>query len=251
MALSDVANMTPVATTTATAEAAQAQAKAVKGKNTAVASLAAQGAQTFNQMSDDEKNEWGAHSGDIEFVAVLWDGVHPQPYVDGGKSGNPGFRVVGYRLKALADIEYRVSPYKEGAHIAEPNFTGEVKHVAAGETFDVTVVEAGALISSKAFGGSFSGGSGDSVFLGGAYKQTTKLYTPVLKKDRNAGSIKNGAIETGHKNADGKAEVLPEFAEKFGPLYVRKIGHGPVRESNKVKPYTALAVAFDALYNNK
>lgn len=256
MAFSDVTGISPAQTTApASAEAQVAddkKAKAAKAKKE-VASLTATGAAKIAAMSDEQKASLGSKSDTVQFVAVLWDGVTQESYHNMGTIVKEGYKVVGYRFKALADLDYAVSPIVSAKELTVPNKTGEMKHVKAGETFDLDIAETTMLITRDEYAGKFSGGANegaDPVFISAKYNTAANRYNPQLKKDNKAGSIKVGAIKTGHRTADGKIEPLPEFAEKFGKVYERTQRTATRRSAGSgVSNVQALAVALQSLYN--
>lgn len=257
MAFSDAMGISP-AQTTAPATDASAQvaddrkAKAAKAKKE-VANLTATGAAKIAAMSDEQKASLGSKSDDIQFVAVLWDGVTQEAYHHLGNIIKDGYKVVGYRFKALADIDVPVSPIVSAKQLTAPNKTGEVKHIKAGETFDLDIAETTMLITRDEYAGKFSGGASegaDPVYISAKYNTSANTYNPQLRKDNKAGSIKVGAIKTGHKTADGKIEPLPEFAEKFGKVYERTQRVASRRGTGSgINNVQALAVALQSLYN--
>lgn len=193
-----------------------------------------------------DESKLGSMSGAVEFVAPLGDPSHPDTTTD--KEGNKTITpfIVGYRFKALQDIEVPECGLDKDARKNLMSYIPEQKNnkkaVKAGETFDLTRFEAALLLASVEFNGAISGG--DKTFIGvyqtktmnskkgtvGTTSAATALPTFVLKA-AGAGSIKDYEIikvltfvsETVNKDKDGnpitrkKRTIVPGF-EKWEPL---------------------------------
>lgn len=185
----------------------------------------------------------GAKSAEIAFVACLGDpsrdDVTTIENPDGSKTKRVDPTIVGYRLKALADVEVPNCPPGDDFKNNFMSYTGDptaTRTVKAGEEFDVTKFELGMLVSRPEYNGSFTGGNtpvSAAYSLRGAkgsdgkalISASTQIPTVTLKALK--GSVKDtmmvNVLEfTKEKDATTGAirknrTILPGF-EKFEPL---------------------------------
>lgn len=141
----------------------------------------------------------------IAFVSPLGDPSHPDTVI--GKDGKKSVTsyIVGYRLKALADMEVPDVPLDVDARNNLMSFKTDMKNnkraVKAGQTFDVTRFELGLLLAEPEFNGRITGdGKGFTAVYQlktakagkgnlGKVSATSELPTVSLKSD--TGSIKD------------------------------------------------------------
>lgn len=149
----------------------------------------------------------GSKSDTLAFVAPLGDPSHPDTTTDkvtGKKTVTP--YIVGYRFKALADIEVPECGLDADARKNLMSFKDKngKKVVKAGETFDLTRFETGLLLASLEFNGRVTGeGKGFTAVYQknavhskkgtlGETSAATEIPTVALKSDD--GSIKDYKI---------------------------------------------------------
>lgn len=129
-----------------------------------------------------DESIFGSKSDTIAFVAPLGDPSHPDTTKD--KDGNTSVTpyIVGYRFKALADIEVPECGLDEDARKNLMSFKDKngKKVVKAGETFDLTRFETGLLLAAPEFNGRLTGEG--------------KTFTAVYQS--NAVTSKNGTLGT-------------------------------------------------------
>lgn len=187
----------------------------------------------------------GSKSETVAFVAPLGDPSHPDTTTDkeGNKSVTP--YIVGYRFKALEDIEVPECGLDTDAKKNLMSFIvankNNKKMVKAGETFDLTRFETGLMLAVPEFNGRISGeGKGfTAVYQSvvakskkGALGETssaTEIPTVALKADE--GSIKEYKIidvltftkVTGENGVTRKErKIIPGF-EKWEPLCIAQV----------------------------
>lgn len=179
-------------------ETTQASPKAEAEKVVAAASVAEP---TFDE------GILGSKSGTIEFVRPIGDPSRPDVTTDknGNKSKTP--YIVGYRLKALEDMEVPHCGLAEDARKNLMSFVDKNAKIAvkAGEEFMVTRFDAGLLLASPEFNGRINGGGKgvSAVYQVNTQKSAkgtlgdasaaTNIPTVALKTD--TGSIKDYEIE--------------------------------------------------------
>lgn len=187
-------------------------------------------------------------SGAIQFISCLGNPARTQKRTEAGQNKD-SCQVIGYKLKALEPIEVPVAKIIDKS---KPMAHGEItyKQVAAGEEFDVSLFELGALISKPEYAGKFTGGGDEVVLHITMSKGNDNEPLTVLK--RKGSPLKDTMIKvaTESVNAENGKKTyscLPEYEEKFGVYFVRK--SGPVGGSKASKPQESaqdLAAAFQA-----
>lgn len=194
-----------------------------KGGNAKIEHFKNKGALIRQNMSEDQRALECSKSDKVAFVACLANPAKiqqrkvKQEYVK-------SYQVVGYKFKALEDMEVPVADFKEGCtDLLDVNNTGATRPVKAGEEFDLNIVETTMLISQVLYGGFFSG-EGRVVYIMATSSQTRKNPTPCLKLQD--GSIKENMIMiaemVGQTNGHGgRAEIKPEYA-KFAELFKKR-----------------------------
>lgn len=244
--------VTPKATTPVTAprpevkgsqSAAQAKSEAFKARGHALR----------ENMTEEQKNAEGSKSGAVAFVACLGNPAVNKSRKTVDKGYINASQVVGYKFKALEAIEVPVAPLKaECKDILDVEPTGTMRAVAAGEEFNLNIVESAMLLAGTLFGGEVTG-NGQRVFLSPVSSQTRKDPSPCLKKE--GGSIKEVTIEIADMigQVDGKggtAKVKPEYEDAFGCLFrARKSTRGKgVSAKAAGESVKDTAAAFRALY---
>ena len=114
MAISSVAAAKAQATETAPVSAPVATQTRNKGDKTTQHDLfKSKGAKIRQQYTEEEKALEGSASKDVAFIGCLGDPARPSTRRE-GKGSVPTLSVVGYQLKALADIEVPVAKLKQG-----------------------------------------------------------------------------------------------------------------------------------------
>jgi hypothetical protein len=223
------------------------------GGQVSVKAFTAEGAALRAQMSDEAKQVEGSKSDKVAFVRALWNPAKPQSYVDGGET-KKGYVVVGYKFRALEDIEVPVCPISSPKDLYVNTSTGDKVHVAAGEEFVLDIMETGKLISQPEFAGRFSGGDNPVVLRAAASKKRGSCIPTLGLANKDAGSIKDGAetiaiMEGADGEHRGTPKVKDEYAEKFGKLFVRTASakRAGMKKHSSEKD---LAAAFNAFLNN-
>lgn len=203
---------------------------------------------------------YGAMSDKVAYLYALGNPANEGTRSEKGTTDIPVVEVVGYKLKALADIQVPVIN-REG--IAKCDIMGykEVKWVPvkAGQEFDLTRGELGLMIQLPEYNGMFSGDPNNIVEVQVTVsKAAGNAYVPlsVLKKtyiDENTTPIKANIANIAVKKAGatGKSikdfEVLPDYAEKYGYIYeeVRSAGRasGERSYSKRERGQTAAELA--------
>jgi len=210
---------------------APAPAPAPAGATTAIAKtevaekntrFKAMGTAERAKMTEDQKQMEGSSSDKIEFVAALGNPLKKQKRRE-GKFDVPSHEVVGYKFKALDNIQVPVAKMKEGSddlfNVEDPGWVP----VKKGAEFDVTVLENVMLLSQIEYAGRATGG-GNVVSLSAKASQTREYSLPILVA--TTGSVKEGmrlvgeVIETPDGAKTGK--VLEQYADKFGVLFKRR-----------------------------
>ena len=186
----------------------------------------------------------GSKSDKLAFVAALGDPSQDDvTYIttpDGKKDKKVDPIIVGYRMKALEDIEVPdVAPgddFTNNLMSFTPADVDKTRHVKAGEEFDITRFELGMLISRPEYNGKATGGQipvtcayatqSKNSSAGVAVKAATTTL-PSVSLRAVQGSIKDVAIipvleftttqDPNTKATRKKRTILPGF-EKFQPL---------------------------------
>ena len=215
-----------------------------------------EGANIRAVMSDADKAAEGSKSDKIEFLNCLGDPTKPVAVKVGGEVKKSGYyKVCGYELKALEDMEVPVAPFVEQVKGNYLNVVDEIttRPVKAGEVFHLNIVETAALISQVEFAGRFTGGNKE-VILGATSSKDREDPLPILRlADPQAGSIKDGMQLVGTvKTADAPAKVLDQYADTFANLFNRArgpIGDGKGRAVKQ--PERDYAAAFRNMFLKK
>lgn len=215
-----------------------------------------QGALARQSMTPEQREMEGSKSGEVAFVACLGNPARSQSRKVGGHY-DPSYQVVGYKFKALADVDVPVAPFKEGCKdILEVNRTDETRHISAGEEFDLNVMETAYLICRPEYAGTFNG-EGRGVFISPTISATRQDPAPCMKATE--GSIKENMIlvaEMVDQSPDGKggrAVVKPEY-QAFAELFkARSTRRGGTSAASKAKGESVknTAAAFRELFGMK
>jgi hypothetical protein len=195
-----------------------------------------------SNMTEEEKAAEGSKSGTLEFVHCLGNPKVPQPRKENGQT-IPSVQVVGYTFKTTEDIDVPVMPYVEGAssNLLNVEYGAETRHIAAGTTFNLNVLEAGGLLSKVEYAGKASGG-GRPVVLAVSFSKTRPDPLPQLRLESQSGSIKDTIIDVATKGADGKWACKPEYQE-FGKLFVSRTSTRPGSGAPKAAGESSKSVA--------
>lgn len=109
--------------------------------------------------------ELGSLSDKLEYVAALGDPSVPDPVelkkADGSIEKHVFSRIIGYRFKALEAMsvpDFGTTSRFNGDRLMNAEDPNRWKNVQAGETFDLTRLEAGALLSKAEFAGKADAG---------------------------------------------------------------------------------------------
>ena len=253
MAVSNVLNNKPEAPAAPVAQGKTAAQTAAKAKNQ---EFAASGKSERAMMSDDQKQAEGSKSDKIAFVCPLGNPAVKQARTEKNQ-GIPSYQIVGYKFKALEDVQVPVAPYKENYTSLTDVDAVSYKKVNAGETFDLNIVETGILISEIPYAGQFTG-EGTDVYITVKHSLDRPDPLPVLCK-RGGGSIKANIeliadmIEDGSKN--GHPQVKPEYAEKFAVLFKKREARKKAAKEGKAavtgESAANIAAAFRKFYASK
>lgn len=187
-------------------------------------------------------------SGAVQFVACLGNPARTQKRTESGQNKD-SCQVIGYKLKALETIQVPVAPIIDKS---KPMAHGELtyKTVNAGEEFDVSVFELGALISKPEYAGKFTGGGDEVVLHVTMSKGNGNEPLTVLK--RKGSPLKDTMIKVATESVDASTgkktyKCLPEYEEKFGIYFVRKSGPvGGTKMAKAAESAQDLAAAFQA-----
>lgn len=241
---------------TAPATAPTAPAKGVKAK-TETQSLYEEfkekGRAIRDAKSAEEKALEGSKSDKVVYVAALADPSSSQ-YRKANNENIASYKVVGYRFKALEDMEVPVSKLKVGFKNeldTEPITTRTIK---AGEEFDLNRLETGYLMGRNEYAGKFTG-DGTTVNLFVRYAKDRQEPLPTLKLN-DKGSVKEKLIFVAENIGDETKKnwkVKDEFAGMFDVLYMKKSTGKPGSGSAKKNAESAadIAAAFFNYVNNR
>ena len=200
-------------------------------------------------MIEEDKNREGSKSATVEFIACLGDPLHPTKLPDGSGS----YKVCGYELKVLEDMDVPVAPFLEQVKGNYLNVTDEIttRPVKAGEIIHLNIVETAALISQVEFAGRFSGGTKE-VILGATSSKDRQEPLPILRlADAQAGSIKEGMILVGTRRTETEpAKVADKYADTFANLFNRVSG-GKGSVKTVKQPERDYAAAFRKMFMDK
>lgn len=214
-------------------------AKGGKKKVTYNDKMKAQGEKLRATMDEKTKELEGSKSGAVEYVIGL---AHP------GKKSNKGYLTVGYKLKALEDIQVPVAPVDETSSNEMDFKSLDWKLVKAGEIFTVNMPELGILISQVEYAGRFTGGE-NPVELQLKYSRVRGEGLTVLQSS-DGKAIKDEQDYVAEKK-DGKWTVRSEYADKFGYLFKSKSANRSTSKKKKSEHKKNLAAAFRAVVEEK
>lgn len=241
----------------ATPTAPAAPAAGAKGANSKTELFKQKGQALRAQMTEDQKAVEGSKSDKVAFVCALGDPARKQARVE-NKTSVPSYVVVGYKFRALEDMNVPFAPLKQGMKnildVEEPT----EKAVSAGQEFHLNIAETAMLISRIEYAGRFSG-EGTQVALSVKTSVDRDEPLPILTKV-GAGSIKENMEliadmvgGDGTEKNRGTAQVKDEYAETFGALYSRsrlsKKSAGAAKKAGEGQ--ADIAAAFRAYYNKQ
>lgn len=257
MAFSDELNKTKEGTTATETKATGTGT--VKAGSTKADAFKQKGASLRAQLSDDQKAIEGSKSDKVAFVCALGDPSRKQKRKEGNES-LPSYVVVGYKFKALEDMEIPTAPIKKDWKTPADVDLDAVTWtpVKAGTVFALNSGETGILISKEEYAGSFSG-EGQEVSVTAKFSKDRELPMPVLRISSGKGSIKANLEEIAEMvgatdTFKGSPKLKDEFAEKFAPLYVKKSAGKKSASGKGAQSGEAtknVAAAFRALYASK
>lgn len=252
MAISDVIDNNNKANAKTNTTAPEAKAKG--GKNSGLEAFKASGAANRAQMTEDQKAVEGSKQDKIAFVAALGDPNRKQARVAGSVS-LPSNVVVGYKFKALEDVDVPVENLKPNfKNLIDVEFSAETRHVKAGEEFHLNLVETADFISRLEYAGRFTG---EGITVGISAKSSKDRPgepLPILGKI-GGGSIKEGMQFVADmvgvtEDSKGTPKIKPEYEDSFGVLYTKrslsKKTAGAPKKSGEGQ--ADIAAAFRALY---
>lgn len=212
-----------------------------------------QGKSVREAYTEEEKRLEGSKSHVIGFEVALGNPARPQKRMEGGVQRS-SYQCVGYVLKTSEDIMVPVAPLKQGAR-HEMDFDEVTwKPVKAGEKFQVTLAEAGILISQIEYGGKFTM-DGDEIVLHATISPNRGGVPLTVLKRPNA-PLKDSMVviadaEVG-ENGKKTYKVKPEYAEKFGYIFNRtRTSSGSTAERGKKDNTENLAAAFRNLMGSR
>lgn len=226
---------------------AEAPAPAAAGKKIELEKATAAAMADIPVQSIDE-SILGSKSDTVAFVAALGDPSDPDTTtteVGGQKDVRVVPRIVGYRFKALVDMEVPDCGTEDDFKKNKMSFVAEKKNnrrpVKAGETFDLTRFETGMLLSPVEFNGKATGGdkpvqavyqmSKKTAADGSIAKVSAATALPTVSLRALTGSIMDYQMinvlnftTEDIKNSEGKVvskrkhrTIIPGF-EKWAPL---------------------------------
>lgn len=198
--------------------------------------LASKGQQIISNMSPEEKAAIGSKSDTLIFEGLLGTQKIQQAKTGKGRVRTNSFKPVGLKLRVTEDTSVPQIPVtrtraRDGVDQSEISYIT----VQAGEIVTLSLFEFMYLVSRPEYSGyvTVNGNpkGGCLGILSNKFKNgEDKLPTPSFKYTEG-GTPKDSMAPIDQKNADGAWEPLPEYAEKFGALYV----------SNKKKSSTRAA----------
>lgn len=222
-----------------------------KDKNTAFVKFKQTGVSVREQMTEEQKALEGSKSGAVKFITALGNPKKPVKRVQGGER-LPSYEVVGYKFEALEPVQVPTCLPKKGAKSNMDVEAPTWREVKAGEQFDLSCAELGVMIAGIEYAGVFNGG-GDEVILhvtiskarGGVPNTVLKRREGALKSDLTLIADK----ESG-ENGKSTYTVKPEYADKFGYLFVQtqtnrgtagatKVGESPRELAAALRVYSA------------
>lgn len=212
----------------------------------------------------------GSMSDKVAFLFPLGNPTKVGTRTEKGQSEIPTIEIIGYMLKALADIEV---PVIDRTDLAKVNVMGAKSvtwvPVKKNSNFILTRAELGEMITKIEYNGMFTGDPKNIVELQVTISKVAgNNYAPltILKKTQIPGvevaPIKQNIVPVAVKKdgAEGNGikdyTVLPEYAEKFGYLFeeVRSAGRasGPREYQKRAQGQSAaeLAAAMRAFQKN-
>lgn len=232
MALSNiVADAEAKGATPATATPATAQTGAKSNTEALHEKFKEQGHAIRESRSAEEKALEGSKSDKVTFIGCLGDPATGQFRKSKGENV-PSYKVVGYRFKALEDMQVPVAKLKVG--FKNPLDTEEItmRNVKANEEFDLNSFETGVLAAQIEYAGRFTG-EGTNVSLTVKFSKDRPDPLPVLKALK--GSVKENMIMVATNIGDETKKqwkVKDEFADKFDVLYMKKSAGKPSQGGN-------------------
>lgn len=210
----------------------------------------ARGASIRNAMSAEEKALEGSLSNKVEFIITLGDPRQNDKRSIGKKDGSNKtqyedcIKPVGYKFKALADIEVPKVTLKANANYPFEYEKVDWIPVKAGETFSLTLFEAGLLLSELKFAGRVNGGNGGEVVLHVTFTKNRVdaqgNMQPLVVLKRIGSAIKDNiepvAVESVDPNGKKSFVLKDEYKEKFAWCFKPKsISRSSGSGSNKAK----------------
>lgn len=189
----------------------------------------ARGASIRNAMSVEEKADEGSLSNKVAFVITLGDPHQNDKRSIGKKEGSNKtqyedcIKPVGYKFRALADIEVPSVTLKANANYSFEYEGVNWVPVKAGETFNLTLFEAGLLLSQLKFAGRVNGGDGGEVVLHVTFTKNRidaqGNMQPLVVLKRIGSAIKDNIepIAVSNVDANGKKSFIlkDEYKDKF------------------------------------
>lgn len=205
----------------------------------------------------------GAKSDKVSYLHALGNPAKEGTRTEKGKKGIPTIEVVGYKLRAEADIQV---PVIDRTNLPKCDVMGANTvtwvPVKKGQEFIISRGELGEMITLEEYNGTFTGDAENIVELQITIsKAAGNTYAPltILKKSTigNEGApIKAHIVPIANRKpgTNGKSisdfEVLPEYAEKFGYIFaeVKSEGRAPrtYEKRNQGQSAAELAAAMRA-----
>lgn len=189
----------------------------------------ARGASIRKAMSKAEEADEGSLSNKVAFVITLGDPHQNDKRSIGKKEGSNKtqyedcIKPVGYKFRALADIEVPSVTLKANANYSFEYEGVNWIPVKAGETFNLTLFEAGLLLSQLKFAGRINGGDGGEVVLHVTFTKNRidaqGNMQPLVVLKRIGSAIKDNIepIAVSNVDANGKKSFIlkDEYKDKF------------------------------------
>ena len=230
----------------------KAVSAATKNESAMNAQFRAKGQAVRANMSDAEKAAEGSKSDTLEFVHALGNPRKTQSRVE-NKTALPSIQVCGFTFKTSVDIDVPVYPFLDTASQSPDRveYTTQTKHIAAGSTFNLNLMETAGLLARVEYAGKATGGS-KPVALSSTVSKERNDPLPQLRLIGGTGSVKEGIVEVATKNENGNWVVKPEY-EEYKNLFLKKQGGRPGTGARKVSGETTkdIAAAFRAFIAEK
>lgn len=214
--------------------------------------FAERGSALRSTLAEDQKAVEGSKSDKVAFVCCLTNPARRQNRMSNNES-IPAYQNVGYKFKALEDMQIPVAPLKEN-YVSEVDVEGvSYKQVKKGETFALNICETGILISQLEYAGRFSG-EGVIVNIQVRHSNNRPDPLPVLRGEGMR--VKDISEEVATKTqVDGKDvfQVKPEYEEKFGMLFRKASAKKKSADARRAtgERQKDVAAAFRDFYANK